>query len=223
MAVVTAFKELRDAGELADAELILKTVVPGFAPQLQDWCPGLTVITEVWTPQRVDRLMASCHALLAPSRGEGKNIPAVRFAASGGAVAATSVGGHNQWLSEQIGFPLRWEWRDSVDGRGAEVDHEHLREVMVALYRDRGEARRRAECAAAALPAMVGWDRVLERLAALLGGSERPLAGSRGAEVAALMASARRGRPESTPQGQSRGQLLGHTPGATQRISHPSG
>lgn len=200
MAVVTAFKELRDAGELADAELILKTVVPGFAPQLQDWCPGLTVITEVWTPQRVDRLMSSCHALLAPSRGEGKNIPAVRFAASGGAVAATSVGGHNQWLSSEIGFPLRWEWRDSVDGRGAEVDHGHLREVMVALYRDREEARRRAECAAAALPAMVGWDRVLERLAAILGGTERPLAGSRGAEVAALMARARRGRPKATPQ-----------------------
>jgi len=217
MAVVNAFKELRDAGELADAELILKTVVPGFAPQLQDWCPGLTVITEVWTPQRVDRLMSSCHALLAPSRGEGKNIPAVRFAASGGAVAATAVGGHNQWLSSEIGWPLRFAWRDSVDGRGAEVDHGHLREVMVALYRDLGEARRRAESAAAALPAMMGWERVLERLAAILGGTERPLAGSRGAEVAALMASARRGRPESTPQGQNqdRGQNLGHTPGAT--------
>jgi len=196
IAAAYAFKYLKERGELADAKLILKTVSSGLAPAMERWCPGLRIINEVWTPMQLDRLMADCHVLLAPSRGEGKNIPAVRFAASGGAVAATAVGGHNQWLSSEIGFPLRFAWRDSVDGRGAEVDHEHLCETMLALYADRGEARRRAEVAAAVLPAMVGWDRVLERLRGSLGGPEGQLGGTRGVEVAALMMAARRAAPE---------------------------
>lgn len=196
MASIKAFKRLREAGELVDASLILKTVSPGLSPAMERWCPGLRIIAEVWTPAELAALMGSCHVLLAPSRGEGKNIPAVQFAASGGAVAATAVGGHAQWLSPEVGFPLRFAWRSSVDGLGAEVDGDHLAEVMLALYTDRAEARRRAESAAATLPAMVAWDRVLERLSVRL----RSIAGSRGEEVAALMVAARRAAPANRDQ-----------------------
>ncbi len=192
MASVQAFKQLRDAGELADAELVLKTVVPGLHPAMEQWCPGLRIIAEVWPLEDLDRLMADSHVLLAPSRGEGKNIPAVRFGMSGGSVAATNVGGHAQWLSPEIGYPLPFEWLASLDGTGAEVDPDRLAEIMLAIYSDRGQARQRAERAAAVLPAMLAWDRVIERLSVRL----EPLCGSRGAEVATLLAAARRNAPD---------------------------
>lgn len=191
IAAALAFKELKAAGEIPDAELILKTVSAGLPKALEEWCPGIRVVAEVWPPSDLDSLMGMCQVLLAPSRGEGKNIPALRFAASGGAVAATKVGGHEMWLSEQIGFLLDYEWRDSIDGRGAEVDPSHLAEVMLRLYRDRGETRRRAEMAARVLPAMVSWDRVVQRLCDGLEG----YAGPRGAEVQARMRAARREEP----------------------------
>lgn len=193
MVAVHAFKKLKDRGELTDAELILKTVSAGLPRALEEWCSGVRVLAEVWPPSNLDALMGLCQVLLAPSRGEGKNIPALRFATSGGAVAATKVGGHEMWLSEQVGFPLDYEWRDSVDGRGAEVDPDHLAEVMLALYRDRAETRRRAEMAARILPAMVSWDRVIQRLCDGLEG----YAGDRGVEVQALMRASR--QPELAP------------------------
>jgi glycosyltransferase involved in cell wall biosynthesis len=190
-AAIRAFKDLRSEGELQNSELILKTVVPGLPAKLEQWCPGLKIIKQAWPEEQISSFYANCHAMIAPSRGEGKNIPAVQFATSGGAVAATQVGGHAQWLSNDVGFPLRWEWQDSVDGRGALVDQNHLKETMLRLYTDRAEARQRGECAARTLPAMVSWDRVLDRLCNML----PSLAGRRGEEVAEKMQTCRQGSP----------------------------
>lgn len=189
-AAVEAFKRLRDAGELADAELVLKTTYPGLHPAMEKWCPGLRIIGDVWPVEQIYGLYRLSHVLLAPSWGEGKNRPAIQFATSGGAVAATLVGGHAQWMSPEYSWPLRFEMKptSSAGARAAIVDPDHLAETMLALYTDRAETARRAEVASRVLPGMVAWPRVLERLQEKLA----TIAGSRGAEVSTLMRSCRR-------------------------------
>lgn len=188
-AVVEAFRELRLADELTDAELVLKTTLPGLHPAMEKWCPGLKIHAGVWPSQRVQELLGSAHVLLAPSWGEGKNIPAAQFAMSGGAVAATFVGGHAQWMSESYSWPLRYSLRETSPGaRAAFVDPGHLRETMLALYADRAETARRAAIASRVLPSMMSWDSVLERLMLRLG----PLAGQRGYDVEGAMRLCRR-------------------------------
>jgi glycosyltransferase involved in cell wall biosynthesis len=189
-AAIEAFKQLRDAGELADAELILKTTYPGLHPAMEQWCPGLKIIAESWSEDKLFDLYNSCHVLLAPSWGEGKNRPAIQFAMSGGAVVAPLMGGHAQWMSSQYTWPVSFEWKDFIPGvKGAKVSVDHLSEIMLDLYKDRASIRPRVEAAARVLPAMMNWDSVLERLLLRL----PLLAGGRGLEVASLMRSCRSG------------------------------
>lgn len=193
-AAVTAFKKLRYAGELQDAQLVLKTTFGGLHPAMERWCPGLRIIGEVWPEEQVYELYRQSHVLLAPSWGEGKNIPAAQFAMTGGAVAATYVGGHAQWMTDAWSWPVRFELAEVSPGaRGAVVDVDHLAEVMLALYTDRAETARRAAVAARVLPGMLSWDSVLERLMFRL----RDFAGARGSEVESLMRACRRAHLDS--------------------------
>jgi hypothetical protein len=187
-AAITAFKRLRDAGELADATLTLKSTHPGFHSMMEQWCPGLHLIHELWTMERVHAFFQQCHVMLAPSWGEGKNRPAIEFATSGGAVVAPMIGGHAQWMSPDYTWPVRFKLKDYGAGaRGASVDVDHLAEIMLDLYTNRASTRLRAERAAQCLPAQVSWDSVLERLMLRL----PSMAGGRGSEVAALMRACR--------------------------------
>lgn len=196
-AVIRAFKALRDAGELADATLTLKSTQPGITPRVGEWAPGVEVVLAGWSMSKLREFYGSCHALLAPSRGEGKNLPAVEFASTGGAVAVTDVGGHAQWASTEYTWTLPFEWSPVPgypDCQEAEVDGGALADAMLEMYRDRGEARRRGEIASKVLPAMCGWDSVVERLLTEL--SRR--CGRRGREIADLAAMIRRPERDSS-------------------------
>lgn len=188
-AAIKAFKKLRDAGELADAQLVLKSSLQTLHPAMEQWCPGLRVICETWSVAQIHELYRQSHVLLAPSWGEGKNRPAIEFASSGGAVAATRVGGHAQWMRDEYSWPIEYRWLETSPGAAAAIaDEDHLAELMLQLYTDRAETARRAEIAARVLPAMVRWHAVLERFCARVAS----VAGSRGVEVAALMRACRR-------------------------------
>lgn len=183
-AAIEVFRQLKLDGELTDAQLVLKTTLAGLHPAMESWCPDLRIIGEVWPEARLQALYEASHVLLAPSWGEGKNIPAAQFAMSGGAVAATNIGGHAQWLSPSYSWPLRFELTELYPGaRGAVVDKDHLAETMLAIYNDRSETARRAAVAARVLPSMLSWDSVLERLMLRLGS----LAGQRGHDVEGAM------------------------------------
>lgn len=193
---IKAFKELRDAGELADAQLVMKTTYPGLHPAMEEWCPGLRIIGEVWSVDAMRELYQQSHALLAPSWGEGKNRPALEFAMSGGAVAATALGGHAQWLSEDFAWPLKFSLEETYPGcRAAIVDLDHLKATMLAMYNDRADTARRADIASRVLPGMVNWDRVLDRLMHYI----RGIGGNRGVEVATLMQAAHRPAEDIDP------------------------
>jgi glycosyltransferase involved in cell wall biosynthesis len=104
---IDAFKELRAEHPGLDIALHIKTVTPGLHSRLMDVVRGLKIFYEVWPEDVLRDFYYSQHVLLAPSRGEGKNLPALEMLSTGGTVMATNFGGHTQWLSSaMIGYPL---------------------------------------------------------------------------------------------------------------------
>lgn len=166
---IEAFKELKDEfpEEFAPANLHLKTVSgEGLHPKMQEWCPGLFLYNGIWPLSELKTFYSKMHVLLAPSLGEGKNLPALQFLSTGGAVVATAWGGHMGWLSDAYAYPLDFTMQkyNGQDARCALPDKDHLKKLMLHIFRNRGEAKGKGELASRTIPHMCSWDSVLERL-----------------------------------------------------------
>jgi len=166
---IQAFQELKDeyGPDFEDAELHLKTTIKTLHPGIEDAIPKLKIHYDVWDHDLMLKLYAGCHVLLAPSRGEGKNLPALEFMTTGGTVIATNWGGHTGWLTDEIGYKLDYVLRP-VNPRGdalnARASKEHLKELMWRTFTNRAEARKKALAATSVIPAMCSWDAVTQRL-----------------------------------------------------------
>jgi len=167
---IEAFKELKDEEpeRFAPAQLHLKTVEPGLHRGLQDWAPGLHLYYEMWSEERLKAFYRTMHVLLAPSRGEGKNMPALEFQSTGGVVIATNWGGHQQWLSPAYAYPLRYTLVP-ISGAtpnccNARADKDHLKQLMLHAVTNRAEVAEKGNRAAAIIPNVSGWAPVLGRI-----------------------------------------------------------
>lgn len=171
---VNAFRYLKEnyPKDFEGAELHLKTSVPGLFPQMEQWVPKLKIHYATWPVELLHDFYAGCHVLLAPSRGEGKNLPALEFQTSGGAVIATNWGGHVEWLNESYAYPLDCDVlpvEPSLPNcKSARASQEHLAEIMLHVYRNRAEVKQKAELASRTIPGMCSWDSVVTRLFDLL-------------------------------------------------------
>lgn len=180
---VEAFRELREEHPELDIALNLKTVSPGLHSKMNDWIPGLRVFYETWPEDVLRDFYASQHVLISCSRGEGKDMPALEFLSTGGTVIATNWGGHTQWLSPSIGFPLNYTLApQACDTPGclwAEADKDHLKALMLHAATHRDELARKGDLAASLIPGMCSWPKALDRLMERVG----EVAGDRGERV----------------------------------------
>jgi glycosyltransferase involved in cell wall biosynthesis len=167
---IQAFSELKNEykEEFEPARLSLKTATPGLHSKMEEVYPGLRIFYGLWSTETLRKFYAAQHVLLAPSRGEGKNMPALEFMSTGGTVIATNWGGHTQWLSPDYAYPLDYELV-SLGGKfpdtyNARASVEHLKELMLQTFRNRSEAQAKGEIAQSVIPAMASWDSVVERL-----------------------------------------------------------
>ncbi len=167
---IQAFQELKaeHPEEFEGAELHLKTNQLGLHPLMEKWVPKLRVHYNVWPVEILRDFYAAQHCLLAPSRGEGKNLPALEFQSTGGVVIATNWGGHTQWQSTVYGYPLDYilapESPTLPDCLSARASKEHLKELMLHVYRHRDEARRKGEIASTQIGQSCSWESVIDRL-----------------------------------------------------------
>lgn len=165
---IEAFKELREEHPELDIALNLKTNSPGLHSKMQDWIPGLRIFYETWPEDVLYNFYASQHVLISCSRGEGKNMPALEFLSSGGTVIATNWGGHTQWLSPSIGYPLSYKLvpltKSTPDCLWAEADKNHLKQLMLHAATHRDELRAKGDLAAQLIPEMCSWPRAVDRL-----------------------------------------------------------
>ncbi len=168
MSAIKVFKELKDEfpEEMKGVNLHLKTVASnGLRPEMQNWCPGLFIHLGLWSDKELKEFYSRMHVLLSPSRGEGKNLPALQFLSSGGTVVATANSGHLQWLSDSYAYgldfdlvPVSSEWPDCL---WAEVDHKKFKETLLHVVRNRSEAKQKGEVASRTIPNMCSWDSVV--------------------------------------------------------------
>lgn len=167
---IQAFQELKNDPkvEFEGAELHLKTQVPGLHRAMEQVIPKLRIHYAMWSNEILYQFYASQHVLLAPSRGEGKNMPALEMQSTGGTVIATNWGGHTQWLNPAYNYPLDYTLHPSDDAGSkalnARASVAHMKELMLHSYQNREEVRRKAELASQIIPKLCSWDAVIERL-----------------------------------------------------------
>ena len=159
-------------GGFDEARLSLHTSAPGHIfPELN--VPfeksRIRVYIDSFDREMLQDFYAAHHVLLAPSRGEGKNLPALEAATTGAVPCVSRYGGHMQWAGEDWAYLLDgtleptfgskpWGARDfrvSVDSMAAMLWH---------IWTHREEARGRAERAAELVPKMCDWQVVVESL-----------------------------------------------------------
>lgn len=171
---IQAFQQLKfEAGsEFEGATLALHTSAPGkLWPELNEPFRNtrIRVFVDTFDKPTLDDFYASGHCLLAPSRGEGKNLPALEMMTTGGVVAATNFGGHVMWMNGEYAYPLDYSLAPTFPAKpwaahDAQVDVGHLKETIWHIYTHRDEARRKGELAAQMIPKMCDWQVVIENL-----------------------------------------------------------
>ena len=171
---IQAFQQLKfeKGREFEGATLALHTNTPGkLFPELNEPFRNtkIRVFIDAFDKPTLDDFYASAHCLLAPSRGEGKNLPALEFQSTGGVVAATNFGGHAQWLNGDYAYPLDYTLAPTFEDKpwaahDARVSVEHLKDVIWHIYTHRGEAREKGELASQVIPRMCDWPVVVENL-----------------------------------------------------------
>lgn len=165
-----AVQELREEGLNVHLTLKCSTPIeihPAFDVAYKD-C--VTVVRVPWTDSQIKEMFESSHIYLAPSWGEGKNLPALEAGTTGCALMLSDIGGHREWASPDFAVMLPGALAEHEPGLGSlRVDKEILKAQIKALYEDRARLRQMGEQAAQQLPPSMSWEAALNRLFARLG------------------------------------------------------
>jgi len=200
--VLQAFLELADEHpEFKEhARLLFHSTMPGVFPEMNEIYEragiGVRVYLETWDKPTLEQYYQACHALVYPSHGEGKNLPALEHAATGGVELVTDWSGHKTWLREDCAYPLACTVEPMFPGHPeqahwAVVSIAELKRVMWHVFTHRAEAKARGELASRLIPQMCSWDAVVETLFGRL----RDLVPGPGEVVHGLAQSCRRDMP----------------------------
>jgi glycosyltransferase involved in cell wall biosynthesis len=170
---IQAFNELKyERPEFAGATLSLHTNWPGNVfPEMNNIFEDvkIRVFVGAWDHETLARFYAANHVAVYPSRGEGKNLPALEHLSTGGTGLFTDYGGHRQWLREDIAYPLPYELTPTFPQRpdgahDAKVEIATVKDAMWHVFTHREEAKRKGELAAELIPKMCDWSVVVEAL-----------------------------------------------------------
>lgn len=168
-ASIYAFRDLKaEHGDEFNAELHLKTNILGLHPAIADAYEGVYVHYGYWPKAELMEFYRNSHVLLAPSRGEGKNLPALEAASTGMAVIATNWGGHTVWMNNQYAYPLNFVLEETPGGVQARADREHLKELMWHVYTHREEARNKGQLASRTIPPMCDWNVIARKMVQII-------------------------------------------------------
>lgn len=126
--------------------------------------PGLIVHNERMSQVELKRLYYHCHAYLGPSRGEGKNLPALEAQTTGIPAVYTAVGGHLAWGDSSYGYPVTTH---PLDDGSVQADLDSLVAQMLACVENVSEARRKGELASRVIPSMCDWEGVWRQFMSL--------------------------------------------------------
>lgn len=167
---IAAFQELKDEypEEFAPAEFHIHTTVPTIPSAIEEAISGIRIHYKTFDDYEMHEFYKSGHVLLAPSKGEGKNLPALEMLSTGGSVIYTDWGGHTNWGSTQYAYPLKYELvpigaARYPDCMWAEADKEDLKRLMLHCFRNREEVKRKGIVGAEFIAQAFSWDAVMDQ------------------------------------------------------------
>lgn len=112
------------------------------------------------------KLYHSAHVFVLPSRGEGWGYPAMEAMATGCPTVATDYSGLREFVTSQTGWPIKHGWSEVDYGhqtRAAEPNMHHLAEILTAIWKDYGQAVKKALRAAEHVKTFLTWSQTAER------------------------------------------------------------
>lgn len=158
--------------EFAPAYMSLHTSAPGHIfPELNGPFEKsrIKVYVEAWDRPTLQEFYGGHHVLLAPSRGEGKNLPALEAATTGAVPCVSRVGGHMQWAGGDWAYimdgTLEPTFGDKPWGaRDVRVSVDDMAAMFWHIFTHRTEARDKATLAQEIIPKTCDWQVVVENL-----------------------------------------------------------
>ena len=168
-AAINAFNRLRAEG--LDVELHLKTNIRFLHPAMEERYPGLKIFYDSWSHEQMREFYAGAHCYVAPSWGEGKNLPALESATMGVPSIYSDFGGHRQWGSSEWGWPIKGTLacHDGLDMPSFRVDEDALYEAMKEAATNRSLTQEKGRMASMLIPAQCDWMNVIRRFMDLVG------------------------------------------------------
>ena len=165
-----AVRQLREEG--MKIHLSLKCATPHEIHPLFDeaYKDCVTVYRESWPDSQMKELYEKSHIYIAPSWGEGKNLPALEAGTTGCALLLSDCGGHRQWAkASDYARLMSGEIKEHEIGLpSVRVSVETVKKHITELYEDRNLLRRMGEAAEIQLPREMSWESVVQRLYAQL-------------------------------------------------------
>lgn len=166
-AAIAAMEEVYE--KFPDTELHLKTTVRSLHPAMMDTRPWLKIHYELWSEKQIKDFYKQMHCYVAPSWGEGKNLPALEAQTMGIPVIYSDFGGHKQWGPFGSGWPVGGKLEAHEENMlSMRVDHDELVAAMLDAAGNRSETRRRGEAASRAIPPMSDWNAVMRRFFSII-------------------------------------------------------
>ena len=119
-----------------------------------------------WPQEKMRQFYSGLHCYVAPSWGEGLNLPAIESGTTGAALLVSDVAGHRAWaLGGEVATLLSVErGRVQDDMWHAKVIEDEFVEHLRDLADNREYAKQRGANAARVLPAMMSWDQAISRM-----------------------------------------------------------
>jgi glycosyltransferase involved in cell wall biosynthesis len=114
-------------------------LVRGYRERMAN-CPEIILINEDLSGEFVQSLYRQCHALVAPSRGEGFGLPMAEAMAAGIPVITTAAGGQTDFCTEETSWLIDYRWEPArthmglADSVWAEPDVDHLGRTMREIF-----------------------------------------------------------------------------------------
>lgn len=135
-------------------------------PHFADAYPFLELHSgETWPQERMRDMYERAHCYVAPSMGEGKNLPPIEAGTTGCAMILSDIAGHREWARSEFAKFVGGKWSTYDAGAGClYVDEGELREACREMMDDRLKAQYMGKLAHDILPASMSWESVIRRL-----------------------------------------------------------
>lgn len=177
VAMINAYRMFKDRNPDADVALFLKSRQPfrGHAlGSFRDPEYNIVEINEVWTRDQMEEFYYGLGAYIAPSYGEGKNLPALEAATCGLPLILSDIPGHRAWASGMssvkfVGGERSGLRMQGIPMYGLKVDEEELSYAMEEVYDQKNYYWDEARSNVLSVVSSMDWTKAVERLGNRLG------------------------------------------------------